>query len=331
MRSRGHMDQRVCIIILNYQGWEDTLECLESVYQINYPHYDIILVDNASPDESITRIRQFCEEGLKNGPIPLREYQVKDHHVEIPEKISDGLFLLNCDKNYGFAEGNNIGISFALEHLKPDYLLFLNNDTVVDPAFLDLLVDQGDKNPKIGLLGPTVYDYNHPRRISVYGGYINLYTGVTSYPHRDEVETGQIPLLSELDYISGCCLLIKKGVLAEIGLFNPAYFLYYEDTELCFRAWRKGYQVVHVGKARVWHKVSPLSISPTGIFYLTRNRFWFLREYSNYPQFIFFLVFFFAVLFSFHTLRYLIRGDVSSIRSFYSGIEEGLSQSTNSW
>ncbi len=185
-------------------------------------------------------------------------------------------------------------------------------------------MEQGEQDDGIGILGPTVYDYNDPNRISVFGGFINLYTGVTSYPRRDELDTGQLPPTSKMDYISGCCLLIKRGVLEDIGMFNAHYFLYYEDTELCFRARSRGYKVVHVAMSQVWHKVSPLGISSTGIFYLTRNRFWFLRTYSPYFQFVSFLIFFFLFLFLFHAIRYLIHGNLKGLRSFYAGIKTGL-------
>lgn len=334
----------VSIILLNHNGWEDTIECLESIYQLNYVSYNIIIVDNASQDESLVKIRHFCEDELGNNPnsftnvaLIFLEYEGEKYQNKIEAPTTEfgqieedsrlRIFLLKNDKNYGFAEGNNIGVRFALHHLNPDYLLFLNNDTVVDKHFLDILVNHCKENDKNAILGPTVYYYDLPQIISVFGGFINFYTGRTIYPQLDEPDEGQLAEESELDYISGCSLMIKRRVLEEIGSFNPHYFLYYEDTELCLRAKMRGHRVRHVSQAKVWHKDSPSSTSPTGVFYLTRNRFYFLRTYSTNVQFLTFLICFFIFYFWFHTLRHIIYyRDLHRLKAFYKGIIAGFKE-----
>ena len=157
---------KVSIIILNWNGWKDTLECLESLYQINYPNYDVIVIDNGSEDESIKKIREYCKGKIEtksdffeysedNKPIKIFEF--KEEELETKKTINNEfsslspnkrLILIKNHKNYGFAEGSNIGIRFALKSFNSDYILLLNNDTVVDKTFLTELVICGIKRFK---------------------------------------------------------------------------------------------------------------------------------------------------------------------------------------
>src|ERR1700690_2923308 len=138
---------KVSVIILNWNGWKDTIECLESLYQIDYPNYDIILVDNHSEDDSIQKIRDYCEGKIRpkstfynynqeNKPIQIFEYTQKEIEKDLQTNKSKGyqdlssdkkLILIKNDKNYGFAEGNNVGIRYSLKTLNPQYILLLNN------------------------------------------------------------------------------------------------------------------------------------------------------------------------------------------------------------
>jgi len=346
------MKQKISIIILNWNSWEDTIECLESLYQINYPNYDVIMVDNHSEDDSLEKIRQysagkikvtsdFFQYNKKNKPIDIYEYLVKstntfkvteDENIVIPEigKINShkSLFILKNRRNDGFAEGNNIGIKFSLNFLNPDYLFILNNDTVVDPNFLNELIHVADEENTAGILGPKVYYYSQKDKIHIYGGKINFWTGKTSYPEfnttNSTTQEAKSPI-SEIDYISGCALLIKKEAILEAGLLNPHYFLYYEDTEWCFRVRKNDYKVLYVPEAKIWHKVSPTAVSTTGIYYLTRNRLFFMREYASKLQFISFLLFF-VLYFLFHHLRILLYyRDPQRLVSFYKGVRDGFS------
>jgi len=141
------MNPKVAIIILNWYGWKDTIECLESIYQIDYPKYDIIVIDNGSEDESIEKIKQYCNGKLdvksdfftnstKNKPIKIFEYNRKDIETALKEKEIENLpsnrkiILIKNEDNYGFAEGNNIGMRYAIKSLNPDYILLLNNTRI---------------------------------------------------------------------------------------------------------------------------------------------------------------------------------------------------------
>lgn len=328
---------RVSIIIINWNSWKDTLKCLESVYKINYPDYNVILLDNASMDESIEKIRDYCKGKIKvespffeynpnNKPIEIIEYTNKEIEAKKSIKEADKKsILIKNDKNYGFAEGNNIGIRYALNSLNSDYILLLNNDTVVDNDFLDKLVKTAENDEQIGIVGPAVYCYDKPDKISVFGGYIKFNTGRNVYPGLNKSEIPVSLEENEIDYISGCSLLIKRKTLEDIGVLNTNYFLYYEDTELSLRAKRRGYKVSCVPAAKIWHKISPSSVSSTGIYYLTRNRFWLIKTYASNSQYYLFIIFFFIFYFWFHTFRHLIYyRDFKRLISFYNGIKDGI-------
>ncbi len=172
------MNINVSIVILNWNGWRDTIECLESIYQNNYPNYNVIVVDNDSNDESINKIKEYCNGQIKiessffeynqhNKPIEILEVESNEYilHKDYEECPSLRLILIKNDKNVGFAEGNNIGIKYALNNLYPDYLLLLNNDTVVDKRFLVEMLKVSESDNKIGIVGPKIYFYNEPNRI----------------------------------------------------------------------------------------------------------------------------------------------------------------------
>ena len=291
------MNPLVSIIIINWNSWQDTIECLKSVLNIEYSHFNLIVVDNGSIDDSIEKLEQYSSDlGLN----------------------SSGIFLIKNPKNYGFAQGNNIGINYALKNLDPDYILLLNNDTVVDKNFLAQLVKTGEETPKNAIIGPAVYYYGQKDKVSIVGGNLNLYTGRTNYPHLDTHDPG---IKSEIDYISGCCLLIKKSVIENVGLLKQQYFLYYEDVEWCYRVKKHDYRIIYQPAAKIYHKESPTSKNPTGVYYLTRNRFWFMKEYSNKFQYSIFISLSF-LYFLYHMLRYVKSRKLTS--ALYHGMRDGI-------
>jgi len=211
-------DPSVSIIILNWNGWEDTIECLESIYHINYSNYQVIVVDNNSSDDSIQKINDYARGKLKvksdffkydptDKPIGIIRYNKKNSEIAKFSKGHKQLILIENKKNYGFAEGNNIGIEFALKNINPDYILLLNNDTVVDKCFLNILVLEGEKDAKIGLLGPKMYYYDNPDVIWCIGGNIDWKLARGLHIGIDETDIGQYPEKMNYDYINGYCLI----------------------------------------------------------------------------------------------------------------------------
>jgi len=336
---------KVSIIILNWNGWRDTIECLESLYQITYPNYDVIVVDNGSEDESIEKIKEYCDGKIKvesnffeynpsNKPIKIIEYTREEAEAgggkekEIADLPSNKkLIFIKNEKNFGFAEGNNIGMRYALKALSPDYILLLNNDTVVDKRFLDELVKVAESDKRIGIIGPKIYYYNDPNRIHSAGAKVNLYTGTFSPIGCNEIDIGQFDRMKAVDYISGCALLIKRELLEKIEFLNPIYFAYFEETEMCMRAKNHGYGVIYTPQARIWHKVSS-STKKSGrhLYYLTRNRFIFIKNNSsNKVQCTTFLMYFFLKQLIVNTIILLILNrNLSLLKSFFKGMYDGL-------
>jgi GT2 family glycosyltransferase len=285
---------RISIVILNWNGWADTIECLESVYQLDYPEYDVIVVDNGSQDESIQKIREYCSGRIQvespffqysqdGKPIAFREYSRVDIlKAEREPNLGRCLFLIKNEKNYGFAEGNNIGIQCALHVFEADCVFLLNNDTVVDRSLLSELINAVKDHERAGVAGPTLYYYDDPTRIQAAGGTINWWTGKTKERGRGEIDRKYD--MGEVDYIPGCAFLIKREVLETVGVLDPVYFAYFEETDFCVRCSRKGFTSVYIPQGRVWHKIARSTggeFSPHMAYYFVRNRCIFIRKYCQ--------------------------------------------------
>lgn len=244
---------KILIIILNYNGWDDTKECLESLNKVEYENFEVILIDNGSAEKPPEIGGQFS-------------------NLKITQVFND--------KNLGFAGGNNQGIKMALQK-GAEYILLLNNDTLVEPDFLAKLVEVSKKDGgKIGIVGPLML-YPDKKIIWSAGGKITSdYKGeLIGYNQSDE---GQFKNPAHVEYISGTCLLIKKAVIEKIGLISEDYFLYYEDVDWCTRARATGYECLLVPEARIYHKVSKSTqeFSYPYIYYHVRNNLLFASRFG---------------------------------------------------
>jgi GT2 family glycosyltransferase len=339
---------KVCIIILNWNGWKDTIECLESVYQIDYPNYEVIVVDNGSENESLEMMRGYCKSKieatsksipvvphLSNKPIEVIEYTrevvetsgVQEIRIEnLPPNKK--LIIIKNEKNYGFAEGNNIAIRYAMKILNPEYILLLNNDTVVDKKVLGALVEVAEIDKKIGMVGPKVYYYDLNGRTDVInfaGGKLNMRKGQSFHIGIAEIDIGQYDEMKQVDYIEGSALLVKKNVLNKIGLIDSSYFAYWEDNDLCSRAFKAGYICMYVPNSKIWHKISSSDNNSTKDYYMTRNRFRFMKKNATKLQLSSFLVYFFGFQFWLICGAFLLhRRDLAGSVSFFKSIVDGL-------
>jgi GT2 family glycosyltransferase len=333
-------DPSVFIIILNWNGWSDTVECLESIYHINYPNYQIIVVDNNSSDDSIKKIidytlgklevkSNFFKYDPNDKPIETAIYSKEYSEIKKFSNPHEQLILLKNDLNYGFAEGNNIGIEFTLKNLNPDYILLLNNDTVVDKDFLGILVQEGEKDGKIGILGPKMYYYDDPNLIWCIGGKINWKLARGLHVGINEPDIGQYPEKMNFDYINGSALLIKRNVLDEIGLLDNKFFLYFEETDLALRASKKNYTRVYVPKSKIWHKVSKSGggiKKEIGLYYITRNRWIFMRKWAKKSDFIIFVVIQILGVIMLPILLSIYYNNRKLFSAYYSGFWHGLTE-----
>lgn len=250
------MPPKVFIIVLNWNDWDDTLECLESLENNDYPNKQIVVVDNGSD-------KKRKAQSVKCKIIYNRE-------------------------NLGFSGGNNVGIKYALEN-GADYVLILNNDTVVSRDFLTKLVKAGESDKSSGFLGPKICFYPPLRRagedrdrIWFAGGRINWLYNKGIMKGYGEIDKGQYGNQEETEYLTGCCLLIKKEVLKKIGLMPEEYFLYYEDVDWSLAARQAGFKCVFVPQAKIWHKgsASTREGSPSYIYYHVRNGLILARKYA---------------------------------------------------
>jgi GT2 family glycosyltransferase len=335
---------KVSIIILNWNGWRDTIECLESLFQIDYPNYDVILIDNNSEDDSLRMIKKYCYGELEvvsdffkynreNKPLNIREYT----NSEIGalklingenNSLNNDIILIENDQNFGFAEGNNIGIKYALKNLHPKYILLLNNDTVVDEKFLSELIYSNEKRDNIGFSGPKTYYYNCRGSLNILdnaGGKINLWKGESISLGVKEFDNGQYNSSMIVDYIQGSCMLVKSEVFWNIGFFNPKFFTFWEESDLCMRGLKNGYKSLYVPNGKIWHKSGASSFSTDKTYYITRNRFWFVREHGTLLQYIVFILYFFGYKFWISVASYSIyQNDFNLLKVFLKAIYNGL-------
>ena len=209
---------KVFIVILNYNGKEYIKKCLSSVFKINYPNFEVVVVDNDSNDESLELAKA---------------------------SFSKATFIKNST-NLGYAVGNNVGIRFALERMA-DYVLVLNNDTEVDGGFLEALLEVAERDNQIGLLSPVIFE-EKTRRIWFAGGRINWMRMRTV--HSQEARTQE---WYESDFITGCSMLVRADVFKKIGLFDEDFFLYWEDADFSFRSKKAGFKNVVVSSSWVYH------------------------------------------------------------------------------
>jgi len=335
-RSRITNYPRVSIIILNWNGWKDTVECLESLYQITYPNYDVILIDNGSKDESIQKIKEYCAGKIKveskffeynpdNKPIKIIEYTREEAEAgggkekEIAHFPSNRrMIIIKNEKNYGFAEGNNIGIRYALKALNPDYVLLLNNDTVVDKSFLGELVKVGEGDEKIGVVGPKIYYYDEPEEIWFVGGKISFLKGSCKIL-RAKTE-------ANLDYIAGTALMIKTKVIEQIGLLDKEYFAYWEETDWCVRAKKESFKLSLVAKSKIWHKISVSTKKVAGLseYYLQRNRFLFMSKNACLSNKILFIFWSISFDFFLRSFALIYNQNFTAYKNYLKGTKDGL-------
>ena len=340
---------KVTILLLNYNGWKDAIECLESVYKITYPNWELVLVDNGSEDGSVSKIKEwaagkipveseFFEYDVERKPIEYIEellYDEKEARVKASKKEKERdtllphqkLSILRIEKNCGFTGGNNIGIEYILRERKTDYILLLSNDTVVDSKFLEELVRVAESEPKIGVVGPKIYYYGMPNKITFAGGKINLWKGECYHIGSGEIDTGRCDRIREVDYVEGSCFLIKKEVIEKVGMLDHEYFAYWEEADWCVRIKKGGYKLCYVPKTKVWHKIASTTRKTSGFveYHMTRNMFWFMRQHATSRQYLSFLLYFFGFRFWFTSgIHIIYHKNVNAFISFFRGVMDGI-------
>ena len=286
---------KVSIVIPTHNRKDDLIECLVSVMSLDYPEYEVIVIDNASTDGTYKVVK-------KKFP------QVK---------------IITNKENSGVTGGRNIGLKNADD--RSEYILFLDHDIVFNENLLSELLEVIMSNSKIGIVTPKIYYYSHKNVIWSTGTSINLLSGKVSFNGGNEVDHGQFDEIKDVQ-VAPAVILVRKEVIEKIGGFDGIYFATYEDTDFCFRARKSGYRVVYVPRAKAYHKI-PLDWSESmnrllsRIYYIGRNRLIFMRKHSKY--FTLFLIFL-PVYFFYYAWFSLWFRKVNEIRNFCKGTMSGL-------
>ncbi|EAZ82052.1 glycosyltransferase family 2 protein [Algoriphagus machipongonensis] len=299
-------DPSVAIILVNWNGYDFTAACINSLRKLEFPDYQVILVDNAS--------------GNNEGQKLLTAF---------PEII-----LLENKENLGFAGGNNVGIKKALED-GYSHIMLLNNDTEVAPDFLGQMVRVfNSSNQQLGVVQPLITFLNDKGKIWSAGGKWNSLLGRSiTLGDRKPVEDYQAKDV-KLDWATGCCMLISREAMMKTGLLNESYFAYFEDVEWSLRFREKGYQIALASKAMIYHEAGASSkkahaegvLSPKVFYYHVRNQFYLIRGMQKGMSFLLSL--------GYHGFRFLLwilyfclRGRFQKLKAVVNGMIDGLGAS----
>lgn len=245
----------VWAVIVNWNGRELLEACLSTLLDSTYPNLSVTVVDNASNDGSPEMVREKFE----------------------------GVTLIESGENLGYAAGANTGIRYARGR-GADFVLLLNNDVELDPSAVTELVDAANPDSRRAMIGPMIYYWDRPEIIWSAGGEVSYWTGNIRHRGLRQKDEGQFAEIAEVDYVTGCAVLVSLSALNEIGLMDEGYFMYNEDTDWCTRARRAGYSVIMAPAARLWHKVSMSSgggLTPFKIYHRLRSTLRFFAMYAR--------------------------------------------------
>ena len=294
----GMKKPKVCVVLLNWNGRDDTLACLDSLKLSDYPHLEIVVVDQGSQD------------GLG----------------EVIRQRHPGVNLITNEENLGFTGGNNQGIRYGLEN-GADYIFLLNNDTVVDKQCISELVRVAGNNPAVAAVGPKIYLYHEPDRIWSVGGSVDFSENVGQMRGYGRIDRGQFDELAEVDFISGCAVMVPREVVEVVGLLSEEFYpAYYEDTDWGMRIRSAGYVNLVVPSARIWHKASASTggdYNPTSKYLLGHHAVVFMRKYARWYQWVKWFIFAVLSLPFLYAVR-AFQGQGKSVWAKALGIWDGL-------
>jgi GT2 family glycosyltransferase len=243
------MSRRVTVVVLNWNGWKDTVACVSSLQSLTAVDCRILVVDNGSTDGSMAHF----------------------------EAALPGIKVLQTGANLGFGGGCNVGIRHALT-VGSAYVWLVNSDATVDPGALAAMVRVADQNPSIGAVGSVLYEAGSVDQIQLFGGgRINLWLGRSNHC----MSAGPI------DFVSGASMLLRRAALEDVGMFDEAsFFMYWEDSDLCLRLRKAGWQLAVANDSHLWHKQSAsLGLgNPVLDAYATRSCVRFLRRHAPLPM-----------------------------------------------
>lgn len=262
---------KVVVIVLNWNGWLDTIECVESLLRSARVPNQIVIVDNGSIDDSVERICEWAEGFLV--PEHLSQITLGWSYRPAPKPLPYALFnspeeslagtmppetpivIVRVGDNRGYAGGNNVGTRYALERFEADYIWILNNDTVVERHALDRKLSVAERDPSIGIVGAKLLRYQEPSKIQALGGgkivpSLGLDSQIGAGLDGSLADTQPI----ELEHVIGASLFVRVAAIHSVGVLDESYFLYREETDWCLKMRREGWKLVCCPTAEVWHK-----------------------------------------------------------------------------
>lgn len=326
------MQPKVCVVLLNWNGYQDTLACLESILKSDYSNFFVIVCDNDSQDNSWNYFKAWCAgEYLLDEKVvsPLHHSKIfpvypkpvsahfttQDRIDESPPVYSKVIFIQNGD-NLGFAAGVNVGLQYAIDHYGDcAYMWILNNDTVVESNCISEQVEVMQKDSRVGICGSTLRFYHQPDKIQALGfGVFYNFLGTSNDVRYD---FGRLSLLTQffsVRFTSGASMFVSRDYLKKIGLMCEDYFLFFEEPDWAFRM-RNVFKAAHAKNSVVYHKVggarahNGVEVGVTSDFYRIRNRILFVRRYAREAVILVYIGLFYEIL------KRLVRGEYRKVRN----------------
>lgn len=285
----------ISVITLNYNQTDATCEFLESCKNLDYPDYEILICDmnsGHSPEEAIKKV---------NHPAAR---------------------LIRSDKNLGFAGGNNLGMREA----RGELFFLVNNDTVLPPDILKVLVSAFLEHENTGAISPKIKFYHHPD-ILQYSGFtpFNFKTGRTFSPGYRQADNGKYDLITETAGVHGCAMMVSREVYLLTGGLDERFFLYYEEWDWSERIKKAGYKILYCGKTQVLHKDS-LTVGKSSSlkeFYINRNRILFVRKHATKKELALFNLYYNLIAYPKNILKYIVKGEIALLKAYLKGVKEG--------
>lgn len=279
----------ISVIVVNYNSSKEIAELLPSLNDCGYNNFEIIIVDNASPNDSLSDLAQMYKD----------------------------VRIIYSDENLGFAGANNIG----LEAASGDYMLLINPDVVVTKGFIEPMLFTFGLNEKIGIISPKIKYFHTPELIQ-YAGYGNMSTlTMRTFSHGKGKKDGpEFSVTKKTSYAHGAAMMISRECYEKVGGMNESYFLYYEEMDWSMRIKEAGFEIYYVASSTVFHKESATvqKQSPLKIYYMSRNRMLFARLHRKSWQLIFYTLYSLFVLLPKSTLQYISKPAL--LKAYMSGL-----------
>lgn len=335
---------KIYIIILNYNGWQDTIECVESILKNTYSNFQIIIVDNDSPNDSMKYIESWAEGNICNWLPDSNKLKVLSHPsftkstsyisyakeeaisgMYAKEKgVENPIIMIQAGENKGFSAGNNIGIQYVIAKNDANYLMVLNNDTVVEKNFLLPLLEKSMSSDDFGIVGPKIMHYEHPDNIFSNGAKFNPWTSHITFLNSGERDNGQS--IYEASFLSGAAWFIPVSTVKEVGLLDERYFMYMEDVDFTEKVRAYGKRLGVASDSKIYHKGAQSSgggNSDFSIYWISKNQARYILNNLTPMQKISAISYFFYNTLK-ASLKSILKGKKIKVKIAFKGFFDGL-------